>query len=464
MSWKRKPINTEQEKEIITGMIVDDTFLRDIQAIYHTELLQTPFARIVGRWCIDYYGKYQQSPKSAIQEIYNSYSSSKRADETQIELIGNFLNALSENYEKSKRFNHKYALDKAETYFKTRQLELLRDKLGTDIINGKVAEAEKKVATFRRIERPASIGIDILKDNISKYLYEEDDELFTFPGALGQMIGPLCREDFVGITAPMKRGKTFWLTEFGIKGAIRGFKVIFYSMEMAYKKMIMRMYQNFLGQSKNKCEEIEMPHFTRDNSIDYKFVNKEGVYSIDLVKKKKQLDRLFGSGQFRLVCEPTGSMNVQDIKTHLDNLEHYNNFIPDMVIVDYADILAPEPYSSKEERHKLNETWKALRSLAQERKVLVVTGSQSIKATFNRDIDQGDVAEDIRKMAHVTTMLALNQTKDDKKKQVMRVGMLAVRDEEFHIDNEVIVLQCLKIGKPILFSRWKKDVRGLKEE
>ncbi len=133
-----------------------------------------------------------------------------------------------------------------------------------------------------------------------------------------------------------------------------------------------------------------------------------------------------------------------------------------MIIIDYADILAAEQHmQSREERHKLNATWGGLRSLAQEKKCLVVTGTQTLRSTFKKDISEADIAEDIRKLAHVTHMFALNQNKEDKKRGVMRVGALVLRDDDFHIDNEVIALQCLAIGKPCLDSKWKYKVKNL---
>ena len=46
--------------------------------------------------------------------------------------------------------------------------------------------------------------------------------------------------------------------------------------------------------------------------------------------------------------------------------------IPDVIIVDYADILAPEDTRQSEKRHQVDETWKALRRLSQEWHALVI--------------------------------------------------------------------------------------------
>lgn len=450
------PTDIEMEKEVLTGMITDGQYLKEIEPLYSPEVFKIPFSRTVAKWCLDYFKQYSDAPGGIIEELYADYMNGKRADETQVEMIGKFLENLSEAHAKKK--NVKYMANKAERYFRKRQIELHRDSLTALLLQEKIEEAENASATFKRIARPESIGVDILRDNISPYIYNEGDALFQFPGALGDMIDPFYREDFVGIAAPMKRGKTFWLVEIGLKALARGFNVIFYSFEMSYPKMIKRIYQHFIGLPK-KRQVVRIPSFTRDGVIDYKDVEKR-AFSGDVVrKKKKQLQNLFGDGTFRLVCLPTGSLNVEGLKRHLDNLEYYEGFVPDIIIPDYADIMAPEPRSSTEERHRLNSTWMALRGMAQEKKALVVTGTQLSKATFSRDAGQEDIAEDIRKLAHVTHMLALNQDKEDKRNQIMRISSLGIRDAEFHIGDEICVLECKAIGRPFIDARWGDQVK-----
>lgn len=457
-SWKRiSPTNTDIEKEIISGLITNEKFLKEIRQIYKKELIQIPYAKTVADWCFDFYQKYNKAPESSIQEIYNDYSNSKKIDETQSELIGKFLSDLSDQH--SRNTNVQYSIDKAEQYFRTRKIEMLKESLSVLVMNQKIDEAEKEIASFKRIGRSKTVGIDIIRDNISSILLAEDDVLFKFPGALGELVSTICREDYVLIAAPMKRGKTWWLQEFGLRALVRGLNVVFYSLEMSEKKMLRRIYQYFLNEPKYEGT-IEFPYF-KNNQIETKEITKTGLSGDKVNKKRKQIENMLSNNSFRLFVHPTGSINVSDIRINLDNLEHYDHFIPDVVVVDYADILAPEKGSSKEERHKLNETQKALRGLAQERHCVVITATQTTRDTFKKDIEEDSMAEDIRKLAHATTVLALNQTKEDKKKSMMRVSMIVVRDDEFHVDDEVVVLQCLKIGRPCLDSRWTKNINNI---
>jgi replicative DNA helicase len=452
--WKRTTVNSDIEKEILTGLITDDKYIKEIQQFFRNELLQIPYVKTISKWCFEYHKKYDKAPQSDIQEIYNSHSNKGKIDETQLELIGKFLSQLSDNYEKAN--NVALQIDKAERYFKSRKIESLRDDLSAMLVADKIEEAEKSIGKFERVSRPSTIGIDIIRDNINHILFEDSDVLFRFPGALGDMVGDFCREDYALIAGPMKRGKSFWLQEIGLRALVRNLNVIYYSLEMSEKKMLKRIFQYFTGETK-KEEDILLPFF-KSNAIEYKEVAKKGLTGDSILKKRKRIEKMINNSSFRLCSFPTGSISVDDIKIHLDNLDHYNHFVPDVIIVDYADILAPERQSSKEERHRSNDTQKALRGLAQERHCLVVSASQTTRNTLSKDIDQEDIAEDVRKLAHATTVIALNQNKEDKKKNIMRVGMMVVRDDEFHVDDEVIVLECRKIGRCFLDSRWAKNV------
>ena len=461
LSWKRSTVaDSDIEKEIVTGLITDSQYLKEIQSIYSPELFQIPFSKTIARWCFEYYNKYKKAPEADIQELFEAWSNGKNIDESQVELIEKFLSNLSDEYEK--KSNIKYHIDKAEKYFRKRNIEIHREKLSLLLIEDRVDEAEKQIGTFKRIARPETVGIDIIYDKIEKYFTEEEDVILQFPGALGELFGPFCRQDFVGIAAPMKRGKTFICQEIGIRGLMRDLSIAYFDIESGANKILKRIYQGFLGESKTE-KVISIPYFDKEGYIEYNVVQKKGITVSAVRKKRKQLQRMLRPNKFRLLSYPTYSINVDDIKLTLDNLDHYEKFIPDIIIVDYADILGVERYSSKEERHKLNATWGALRGLAQERNCLVVTGTQLNKATFNRDANEEDIAEDIRKLAHVTHMIALNQNKEDKKKGIMRISTLVARDTDYYVDSQVIALECKAIGKPILDARWAKNVKDFQK-
>jgi hypothetical protein len=451
-------VDSKPELDLLTGLIISDKFNQEISPILKIKYLQIPYAKTVARWSIDYYNKYNKSPKKAIQDIFKSKQRENKIDEKQAELIEEFLSNLSKRYSDMEHFNEHFILDESEKYLARRKLEILVENTNANIAQGKIDEAELSVAKHTRTERPSSTSIDVLKSNeiIIDAINEEEDILLKFPGALGEMIGPIARGDFFSYIAPMKRGKTWHLEDFAVRGMMSSLKVLFVSMEMSRNMMIRRLYQNFLGQTKRE-KEIQIPYFDEDNNVKYKKVIKKGLKSREALKRAKSMPLAVKGGGMRLVCYPSKSVSLANIKTEIYNLEYYEGFYPDVVVLDYLDILAPEPDSPKDYRHRLDHTWSVARGLAQEINGIVVTASQSTRAGFSKDVDEEGVAEDIRKMAHVTHMMALNQNREEKKENVMRASMLASRNEEFQIDDEVVMLYKYDIGKAVIDSRWKKE-------
>ena len=176
----------------------------------------------------------------------------------------------------------------------------------------------------------------------------------------------------------------------------------------------------------------------------------------EVAGKQKKFRSLFRSGDMRIINIPPYSSTVVDIETHLDNLQYYDNYQADVIVVDYADLLAPEN-NKFDYRHQLDAIWKSLRKVAQERNIVIVTATQSNRKGLKGDIDAEDIAEDVRKLAHVSKMLVINQNKKEYRDGVMRVKQIKERDGRRN-DEEVTVLQCLDIGRVYLDSRLKRLV------
>ena len=171
----------------------------------------------------------------------------------------------------------------------------------------------------------------------------------------------------------------------------------------------------------------------------------------------QQLSRRTGGKAIRLQCYPSNQANVRTIRTMLDLWEKQDGWVADVVVIDYADILAPEDAREVETRHRINATWAALRGLSTERSIAVITATQAAKTSYNKsNQDMGDVSEDKRKLGHVTSMLALNQAPGEKKMGLMRVNQLVVREDDFDSRDNVVCLQCLAMSRPLLGSYWLK--------
>jgi len=120
--------------------------------------------------------------------------------------------------------------------------------------------------------------------------------------------------------------------------------------------------------------------------------------------------------------------------------------------VDYADILAPMQ-GTGDTRDQINATWKALRQLSQKYHCLVVTATQSDADSYDvATITRRNFSEDKRKHAHVTGMVAINQTETERSNGLIRLNWVLARDLEFNESTSVYCAGCLAAGNPIVLS------------
>lgn len=484
----RSTVDATIERNIITGMIVDSEFVRELLPILRLDLFKSPFTRMVAQWCKAYYLEYEEAPNRTIQNIYESHS--ERLEEEMSASISEFLDSISEEYERGV-FNAAYVLSQAESYMKKRALDTLASDIKADLAADKVDEAELRRISFSEIVRPKSNVIDVFSVEAVDHAFSnrEQDVLFTLPGDLGRMFHPICRGDFIGIMAPMKRGKTFFLIDWAIRAYLAGLKVLFFSLEMTQAKMDLRIYQNLCGavvEDKNefvnfdskrqentsdkidKKTQIYSPRFDEDGDI-YLVKDSKKILTQNMALRKIEAVRKHAhGGELRLVCKSGSVVNNKYIMDtiHIENAR--NGFIPDIIIGDYMDIYALEPDSPKDRRNAFDHTWKTSAAVATDMNCAYITATQGGRSAFKKDMEQEDVTEDIRKLAHVTRMIAINKGYDKseekepesqdminlKKRYSFRCNMLAERHGYFDPEVKVRVLSQLSIGKPYLDSRF----------
>lgn len=157
--------------------------------------------------------------------------------------------------------------------------------------------------------------------------------------------------------------------------------------------------------------------------------------------------------RFKLATVASSTLSCADIKRYLTEWEYQDGFVPDLIIVDYADLMtAPEV---SEYRHKQNAIWQGLRGISQEWHALMLTATQADAASYKQDsLGLSNFSEDKRKYAHVTAMWGLNQSRDGREKKlgIMRINELVVREGIYNVDRDVVILQDLRSGRPFLES------------
>jgi len=430
---------------------------------------------VVG-WCIKYWSQYEKAPCKDIQSIYESESQAGSLTEPEEEYIGGLLLSLSSEWEQiaedEDKTNWDYLLDQTVRWLNRKSLHQLSRDISARLNMDDVEGAETALSDYKSIQKGGTGWVDPFSTESVRTVLEMTEErpLFKLKGALGELFeDQLVRDSLIGIQAPEKRGKTYFMIELAMQAYRSRCRVALFEVgDMSERQMLRRLHSYICKVPLYKKHmDVYVPGFIklgRDSEKKYRVEGERVEYEpfdqAEIEKKVRQWERRGGGDRFKLSTSPNSSINVAGICRLLDEWEEKHEWIPDVVVIDYADILAPED-GRKEFRHQQNETWKALRALSQNRHCCVITATQASASSYTKlRQGMGDFSEDKRKYAHVTAMYALDQTVKEKGEGLLRVGELVIR-EGWGMGDQVSVLQCLSVGRPYLDSAWSGEVEDI---
>jgi KaiC/GvpD/RAD55 family RecA-like ATPase len=331
--------------------------------------------------------------------------------------------------------------------------------------NAEIGEREKArtlIRGFAPLQRNRNQVTSVTKDDkkIIAALMSEQDFLFQFSGALGRVCGKFNRQDFVAFLGSYKSGKSWYLQYTAEEAARAGYKVLFISLEMSETDMIKRFWSSLAGYTPDS-DSIEVPYFEEGENEKF-FVSKKKIKrkrtlidSRTLRDKQKLFRQYFRGGDIRIAPFAAGVAGLSDVLATIDDYERVQNYTPDIIVVDYADLLVDA--SRGEYRQNLDKVWRRLRGLAQERDCLVVTASQATRQAIGKKVSLATVAEDSRKIGHVTAMIGLNRQTQWEKNNLIGISQLAVRSgrREFR---QAMVIYSYEMGRVVLDNKFEDEI------
>lgn len=212
------------------------------------------------------------------------------------------------------------------------------------------------------------------------------------------------------IIAPPNRGKSFGLINIGAGALLEGYNVVHYTLEMP-EKQVSKRYDNRLVKK----------------DFNYLKDNGDKVLTALMNIHKHNKGKLFVKKYRSNEC------TVDTIRSHLTRLKLEKGFVPDVIIIDYGDLVqARRSYSDK--RFELESVYLDLRDLGDEFQCPVWTASQTNRGGLDKKvITIGDLAEAFNKANIADFMVAICQTTEEKTDGQLRWHVAKQRDGEANI-------------------------------
>ena len=478
----RKKIDSKVEQQLLIALIISKPFLSQAAPVLDLDLIHAEHFKQIAKWCLDYFQEYRKAPGKHIETIYYAWAETQDKSSVLVEAVHDFLDHLNSEYDSAKELNVPYLLDSLSSYLAMKKMQRASETLEYALSQGNRKEAEQVFADYSSVNLGQGSGVNFLSNRQAwlRTFAAPSEPLFAFNGDVGRFFNvALTRDALIGIQGPEKRGKTWWCVEFVIQALMHRRKVALFEVgDLSESQIMLRLGVRLSGlpMYDNQKGEIAYPKKLRwteggDDGESGHYFPVNTIKTCDqritrraCVRACKKFMRDVGipprETYTMASVHPNSTVNVADIDGILQRWEHENGFIPDVIVIDYADILAPED-TRKDPRHQVNDTWKALRRLSQERHCLVIVPTQANAASYETQIQtMRNFSEDKRKLAHVTGMIGLNQSVEEKDRQIMRLNWIVLRESPYSTNTCLHVGQCLTLGRALCCGRLGKGGGG----
>jgi len=380
---------TTFQLKLLAALIIDKKFISQVQGISLTDFIDAgPYKWVIDK-CVEFYRTYKDSPSPEFLQI----ELSKEPDSYQVELKR--VLGLSIQFVDSSDLD----------YVKTEVINFCKNKAVSSALLKSVGHLERgefddiralMVQALSVGNEPLS-GVDYSDSYRARYTEKARVPLPTgWPEIDELMKGGLGGGELGLIIAPLGIGKTWGLVYIGSTAAKLGKKVLHISLELN---------QFYVG-----------------NRYDTVILGKSYDDIIESLDSTEPIIRQY-AGHIHIVKMAAKKVTIHYIEDYIENLID-NNFTPDIIVIDYADLMKLNNDKSKRKDELLEDLYIDLRNSAEKYDVPIWTASQT-----NRDgmkdkfVQNQDVAESIGKLFTADFVMTINRSEQDKTDNLAKVAI-----------------------------------------
>lgn len=364
-------------------MLSDRPFCDQITEVLSVDFLDYEYLRVFVNILTEHRSKYKVHPSYEIMETRIRTDCNNYTKALKEQLIAFYATIKSTDDIPNSQFIKDSSLD----FCRKQVLKGAMMKSVKLIKSSSFDEIQKVIEEALKLGTDNNFGHDFIKDFEERYTLTSRDPVSTGFERVDEICkGGLGKSELGVVIAPTGAGKSMVLVHLGSEALKQGKTVVHYTLELQ---------DTVVGNRYDSCiSEVPLSDL---------FHNKKQV-----LYKIKDIP-----GQLIIKEYPTKSASTETIKNHIERLRK-KGIEPDMVIVDYADLLRPTR-SSKEKRYDLESTYEELRAIAQIYKCPVWTASQTNRSGLNAEvITMEAISEAFNKCFVADFICSLSRTVQDK--------------------------------------------------
>ena len=190
------------------------------------------------------------------------------------------------------------------------------------------------------------------------------------------------------------------------------------------------------------------------SAVWWRLVDFEQIDRATLTETKRQFETMSFNGGLRVASYAAGELTVDGIYELLDVLDRTENFVPRVIILDYADLMKQDEGRNTDKDHDgMRRIWEGLRGITSKLQILLITPTQSNRMGGSVETHTVQTIGRCAKAAdNCTWMLTLNQTLQERRAKVMRGSLLFAREGSFDPEHQSLCCQWHEIQDGFTFS------------
>lgn len=391
----------------------DPEFFSEILPLIQEDYFEFPSYKNVFLGVKGYYEKYTKLPSDGVLPDFIRNHIQKEDEGIDYESVISDINSIDKTCLEDREF----ILDTIEAFAKRKAMDLaIRKSMAILNEDGETAEIEELVRTALIVSRTVDVGQDYFNDiqDRIKRAYEDKDK-FRIPTVYDThnrlLDGGLCKKELAMVVAPPGVGKSLYLVNQGAVSLLGGLNVLYISCEMSQDKIA--------GRFDSVITEIKTEYLKKP---------------MGQLALKKRLGEFSTETKGRLIIKefPAVTATVNTIRAYLTQLKLHRDFVPDVLIIDYLELLRPNRQIDSEYAAQ-QRIADELRGLAMEQNILLWTASQTNREARKVNIiTDAHLGDSYGKIRPCDWAISLNQTQEEYDEGTMRVYVMKARDAKQH--------------------------------
>lgn len=390
-------INREQEtfskfgksfqEKLVKAILYDRPFANQMTEVLDVSYLELKYLQAFTQLVFDYKSKYEVHPTLSIMASVVRTEMEDYSEVVQKQVRDLLVRIKTEDIDSE---DIGYVKEKALDFCRKQKLKEAILKSVNLLQSSSFEQISKVINDAMLLGESNDFGHEFVEDFEERYEKVVRGPITTGWDEIDEITkGGLGKRELGVVIASTGSGKSMALVHFGTRALAKGNTVIHYTLELA---------DRVVGQRYDSC----VTGFQLNRLHTQKDLVKQTILHIP--------------GQLIIKEYPTKSASVRTIENHLERLRQ-RGINPDMIIVDYADLLRPEKngFNNQELRHGLEGIYEDLRGLAQKYDVPVVTASQTNRSGVNAEvITMESISEAFNKCFVADFICSIARTKEDK--------------------------------------------------